>query len=166
MIPTSFSTFLSFVQDLLRLVPSKPIQTAGPPGRCRQGPSFKEVDSRLVAFRLIQLRLANGVTYHLPVRQRHSGVFFFGMDGCFFLEMLLLHSRKLTNDYMRFFLDGCFFFWRMLRQPRKTKEWLHISFFWMDVFLLEDVDTLPKTKEWLAGKKQPMNESMSSPIEK
>ena len=49
---------------------------------------------------------------HLPLTGSTTAFrsFFFGMDGCFFLEMLLLHSRKLTNDYMRFFLDGCFFF--------------------------------------------------------
>lgn len=60
----------------------------------RQGPSFKEVDSRLVAFRLIQLRLANGVTYRFDNGIRR--VFFAWMF--FFWRMLLLHSRKRRND--------------------------------------------------------------------
>lgn len=86
--------------SLFRLVPSKPIQTAGPNPPAEsddvgtmesQGPSFKEVDSRLVAFRLIQLRLANGVTY-LSVSTGSTkngirrGVFFLGgwmfFGGC------------------------------------------------------------------------------------
>ena len=53
--------------------------------RLRQGPSFKEVDSRLVAFRLIQLRLANGVTC-----QRSGG--FLGFFGWFFdVFWLMVH---------------------------------------------------------------------------
>ena len=108
--------------SLFRLVPST-IQTAGPKppagsddvATTRQGPSFKEVDSRLVAFRLIQLRLANGVTY-LSVRgstKQHPGSFFFWMDV----------------------------FWRCCCYT-------------------------PENEGRTSGKKQPMNESTSSPIKK
>ena len=117
--------------SLFRLVPSKPIQTAGPKPtwirRCRDDVGRVQASKRWTVV------WWPFVSFNYALR----------------MESLTCPSEVRQNG-----IRGVFFFLRMLRLPPKTKEWLYIIFFFGWMFFFGDVAvTLPKTKEWLTGKK-------------